>query len=60
MSLKKSLAKALLFAVLELGALGGVPIAPRHIAEILETMNRPKIQHVIRDENDEANDHWGT
>jgi hypothetical protein len=46
-------------AVLELGALSGVPMVPRQIQEILEVMNRIRIQHVIRDENDEGKDRSG-
>jgi len=58
-SLKEWLAQAFLLAVLELAALSGMPMVPRQIQEILEVMNRTKIQHVIRDENDEGKDRSG-
>ena len=56
MSLKKSWATVFLLIVLEIGALGSVPLAPRQIEELMETMNQTKTQHVIRDENDEGKD----
>ncbi len=47
MSLKKWLCQILVFAVLEAGALCGVPIPPEKIREILDVMNRVKVQRVI-------------
>ena len=54
MSLGKSLSKILLLVVLEAGALCGVPINPRQIEDLLDTMNRTKQEYVIREENDEG------
>jgi hypothetical protein len=48
MSLRKRLAKILLFAVLEVGALVGVPMSPRQIEELLNLMNRTEIHETIK------------
>ena len=48
MSLRLRLAKLLLFAVLEAGAVFGVPISPRHIEELLNLMNRTEIHETIK------------
>ena len=48
MSLRKRLAKILLFAVLEVGVLVGVPMSPRQIEELLNLMNRTEIHQTIR------------
>ena len=53
MSLKKSLSKFLVFAVLEIGALCGVPMTPKQIEELLHTLDRTHHEHVIKSENDE-------
>ncbi len=51
MSLKKILSRAVVYFVLELGALLGVPMRPDEIERLLN-MNRKKITHVIRNAND--------
>ena len=56
MSLKKILAKALVFMVLEIGALCGVPMTPRQIEELMNTLNRTNQVQVISNENDEGKD----
>jgi hypothetical protein len=48
MSLRKRVAKILLFAVLEVGALVGVPMSPRQIEELLNLMNRTEIHETIK------------
>ena len=52
MSLRKRLAKILLFAVLEVGALVGVPMSPRQIEELLNLMNRTEIVQTVKRESD--------
>jgi hypothetical protein len=37
----------LLCAVLEFGALAGVPMPPERIRELLDVMHRPKLAHVL-------------
>lgn len=43
-----------IFTVLEIGALCGVPMAPRQIEELIQTLNRTNQEHVVRNENDEG------
>ena len=50
MSLRLRLAKILLFAVLEVGAVFGVPISPKQIEELLNLMNRTEIHQTIKRE----------
>jgi hypothetical protein len=42
----------LVCAMLECAALGGMPMRPEEIKELMRTMNQPKLAHVLRDEND--------
>jgi hypothetical protein len=48
MSLRKILGKVLIFGVLELGALAGVPMSPEQIEKIMQVMNRTKVVHVLK------------
>ena len=48
MSLKKSLAKLFVLAVLNLGALAGVPMRPDEIEKLLNVMHRTKIEYVVK------------
>jgi len=50
-SLKKILAQLLVYAVLEVGAIGGVPMTPDKIREILQMMNRARAEHVVKTES---------
>ena len=52
MSLRKRLAKILLFAVLEIGAVIGVPMDPRKIEELLNLMNRTEIVRTVDQHDD--------
>lgn len=38
--------------MLEFAALAGVPMRPDEIQELMQTMNQPKLAHVLRDESD--------
>lgn len=51
MSLGKTLAKVLVFAILNLGALSGVPMDPEKIRQLMEVMNRTRIEHVVKKED---------
>ena len=53
MSLKNTLGKVLLFGMLQIGALAGVPMTPEKIEEIMEVMNRVQVVQVIHKEKDE-------
>jgi hypothetical protein len=48
----KLLGKLLIFGVLNIGALCGVPMSPEKIAELMEVMTRVKIVRVIKKERD--------
>ncbi len=55
MSLKKTLAKAVVYLVLDVGALLGVPMRPDEIEKLLN-MNQKKLTHVIRNEEGDGKD----
>ena len=48
MSFRRKLAKLLIFAVLNFGALAGVPMDPRKIEELMNVMHRTKVEHVVK------------
>lgn len=50
--MRKLLAKLLVFGVLEMGALCGVPMSHEKIAELMEVMNRVEVVRVIKKERD--------
>lgn len=52
MSFRKTLARLLIFAVLEIGALAGVPMSPEQIEKLMNVMHRTKIVHVIKKDRD--------
>lgn len=51
MSLRKLLGKVLIFAVLELGSLAGVPMSPEQIEKVMNVMHRTKVEHVVKKED---------
>lgn len=53
MSLKTRLAKILVYAVLEVGALCGVPMRPDQIETIMKLMDRAVVTDVLKNEDDE-------
>jgi hypothetical protein len=53
MSVKSVLGKALLFGMLQIGALAGVPMTPQEIEELMEVMNRVQVVQVIHKEREE-------
>jgi hypothetical protein len=53
MSLKKRLGKILLFGFLEVGAVLGIPMGPRQIEELMQTLNRTHHEQVIQGEKDD-------
>ena len=56
MSFRKSLAKLLVFAVLQFGALAGVPMDPRKIEELMNVMHRTKVEFVVKKKDDPPRD----
>ena len=53
-SIRESLRTIFLCAVLEVGALTGVMMRPEEIRELLQTMNQPKVAHVLRETDDDS------
>jgi hypothetical protein len=48
MSPGKTLAKVLIFAILNFGALAGVPMDPEKIRQLMELTNRTRVEHVVK------------
>jgi hypothetical protein len=48
MSVKKSLGKVLILAVLNFGAVLGVPINPEEIEKLMNVMHRTQIEFVVK------------
>jgi hypothetical protein len=48
MVLRNILAKVLVFAILQFGALAGVPMDPQHIQKLMNVIHRTKIEHVVK------------
>jgi hypothetical protein len=55
-SIKKTLAQVLVFAILEVGALGGVPMNPEKIRKLMQVMHETKAEYVVKNENDDVVD----
>ena len=53
MSIKKTLAQLLVFAILEVGALGGVPMNPEKIRRLMQVMHETKAEYVVKNESDD-------
>jgi pyridoxal/pyridoxine/pyridoxamine kinase len=51
MRISPRLRTILMCAMLEYAALVGSPMRPDEIEKLLQTMNQPKVSHVMRDEN---------
>jgi len=51
MSFRKTLAKILVLAALQFGALAGVPMRPDEIEKLMNVMHRTKIAHVVKKED---------
>jgi hypothetical protein len=55
MSWRERLRTIFLCVAIELGVLSGVPMRPEEIRELLQSMNLPKVVHVLPEE-DESGD----
>jgi hypothetical protein len=40
--------------VLEVGALTGVPMRPEEIRELMQTLNQPKVAHVLKETEEDS------
>jgi hypothetical protein len=47
-SLRKTLARLLVFGILEIGTLAGVPMSPEEIEKLMNVMHRTKVEHVVK------------
>lgn len=56
MSLKKRLRVLLACVVLEIGLLGGAPMRPDEIRELMHQMNQPTLAHVLPSEEEDGDD----
>lgn len=54
MSLKKQLRVVMVCAVLQFGVLGGVPMRPEEVRELMNQMNQPRMAHVLPSGHDEG------
>jgi len=48
MSFKKALARILVLAVLQIGAIAGVAMTPEEIEKLMNVMHRTKIEFVVK------------
>lgn len=55
-SIKNRMRTVLMCAVLEVGALAGVPMRPEQIVELMNAFSQPKVAHVLPSENDGGDD----
>ena len=55
-AVRKRLRTVLVCAVLEFGAMIGVPMRPEEIEALMHTMNQPKITHTLPDESENGDD----
>ena len=51
MSLRKTLGKLLIFAVLQVGALSGASMTQEDIEKLMNLMHRTKVVHVVKKED---------
>ena len=54
MSLRSRLRAVFLLAVLELGALSGVPMPPEKIRTLMDSINRQKLAHTLPSEQQDG------
>ena len=52
LSWRQRLRTIFLCAFIEFAVLSGVPMRPEEIRELMQTMNQPKVVHVLPDEHD--------
>jgi hypothetical protein len=52
--IRKRFRTIFLCLVLEVGALTGVPMRPEEIRDLMQTMNQPKVAHVLKESDDDS------
>jgi hypothetical protein len=52
--IRKRFRTIFLCLVLEVGALTGVPMRPEEIRELMQTLNQPKVAHVLKETDDDG------
>jgi hypothetical protein len=52
--IRKRFRTIFLCLVLEVGALTGVPMRPEEIRELMQTLNQPKVAHVLKETDDDS------
>ena len=52
--IRKRFRTVFLCLVLEVGALTGVPMRPEEIRELMQTLNQPKVAHVLKETDDDS------
>jgi hypothetical protein len=55
-AVRKRLRTVLVCAVLEFGAMVGLPMRPGEIEALMQTMNQPKVTHTLPDESENGDD----
>jgi hypothetical protein len=53
---RERLRTVLLCCALQMGVIAGVPMRPEQIRELMQTMNVPKVVHVLPAEGDSGDD----
>jgi len=48
MRFRNRLAKVLVFAILQFGALAGIPMDPEQIEKLMNVMHRTKVEYVVK------------
>ncbi len=56
MSLRKKLGRIFFCAMLETGALCGVPVSQREIESLMQMISKPNVERVCRDETGDGHD----
>ena len=57
LSWRQRLRTIFLCGMIELAVLSGAPMRPEEIRELMQTMNQPRIVHVLPDENESGDAH---
>lgn len=52
--IRKRFRTVFLCLVLEVGALTGVPMRPEEIRELMQTLNQPKVAHVLKETEEDS------
>ena len=56
MGFRRRLCRFVFCSVLAFASIGGAPMRPEEVEDLMRTMNQPKIAHSLRDETDDGED----